>query len=129
VLEQVPFARRAEDLRRAPAVLAVEPAKRTPSGMLLDRVARRLTKRLPGVPRVLMLIGPEQYPLARALLARNPGAELWYAPGTGPPTDDDPLARDRATFVFSADDDPAMAAFQVNAELWERLEAAGVAQR
>jgi len=126
VLEEIAFARRAEDLRRAPAVLVVEPAKRTPSGMLLDRVARRLTKRLPGAPRVLVLIGPGQYPLARALLARNPEAELWYAPGEG---DDDVLARERATLVFDADDDPSVAAFQANAELWERLEALGLARR
>src|SRR3954470_11972447 len=102
VLEQVRFARRAEDLRRAPGVLAVEPAKRTPSSMLLDRVARRLAKRLPGVPRVLVLIGPEQYPLARALLSRHPAAELWYAPGQDT-SENDTLARERATFVFSAE--------------------------
>src|SRR4051794_14092921 len=128
VLEQVRFARRAEDLRRAPGVLAVEPAKRTPSSMLLDRVARRLAKRLPGVPRVLVLIGPEQYPLARALLSRHPEAELWYAPSEDA-TENDTLARDRATFVFSAEDDPDVGAFQVNAELWDRLEALGVARR
>jgi len=126
VLEQVAFARRAEDLRRAPNVLAVEPAKRTPTPMLLDRVAKRLTKRLPGIPRVIVLIGPVQYPLARALLTRHPEAELWYASRPG---DEDPLARERATFVFSADDDPSVGAFQVNRELWDRLEALGVAQR
>ena len=129
MLEQVAFARRAQDLQRAPNVLAVEPARRTPSGMLVDRVAKRLAKRLPGIPRVLVLIGPEQYPLARALLARYPDSELWYAPNTSPPTPDDALARERATFIFSADDDPAMGAFQANAELWDRLEALGVARR
>jgi hypothetical protein len=107
-------------------VLVVEPAARTPPGLLLDRVAKRLAKRLPGVPRVLVLIGPRQYPLARALLSRHPDAELWYAPVAGT---DDPLARDRAAFVFDADDDPGMGAFQANAELWDRLEALGVAQR
>jgi len=94
--------------------------------MLLDRVAKRLVKRLPGVPRVLILVGPEQYQLARAIMARNPGVELWYGPGEGA---DDALARERAAFVFAADDDPAVAAFQANAELWERLEALGIAQR
>src|SRR4051812_37600848 len=126
VLEQVAFARRAEDLRRAPNVLVVEPARRTPAGMLVDRVAKRLAKRLPGIPRVIVLIGPVQYPLARALLTRHPDAELWYASRPG---EEDPLARERATFVFSADDDPGVGAFQVNGELWDRLEALGVARR
>jgi hypothetical protein len=126
VLEHVRFARRAEDLRREPNVLVVEPPRRVAAGMLLDRVARRLTKRLPGTPRVLVLIGPYQYPLARAVLARHPEAELWYAPGEG---DYDDLARDRAAFVFDPVDDPAVGAFVVNAELWDRLEALGVARR
>ena len=126
VLEEVGFGRRAQDLQRAPNVLAIEPARRTPAGMLLDRVAKRLAKRLPGIPRVLVLIGPAQYPLARALLARLPDAELWYAPAEG---DDDARARERATFVFSAEDDPAVGAFQANGELWDRLEALGVARR
>ena len=38
--------------------------------------ARRL--KLPGVPRVIVIFHPLQYPLARGLIARHPDAELWY---------------------------------------------------
>ena len=38
--------------------------------------ARRL--RLPGVPRVIVIFHPLQYPLARGLIAQHPDAELWY---------------------------------------------------
>jgi hypothetical protein len=125
VLEDVPFERRARDLMRARAVVALEPSRRS-AGFLAGGVARRVSKRLPGMPRVLVLVGPRQYPLARALIARHPGCELWYAPGPG--TDDD-LARQRAALLFDAADRPAAAAFQANAELWDRLEELGIAAR
>jgi hypothetical protein len=38
--------------------------------------ARRM--KLPGVPRAIVIFHPLQWPLARALLARHPRAELWY---------------------------------------------------
>jgi hypothetical protein len=38
--------------------------------------ARRL--KLPGKPKVIVIFHPFQYPLARALLDRYPGSELWY---------------------------------------------------
>jgi len=38
--------------------------------------ARRM--RLPGVPRVIVIFHPLQYPLARGLIAVHPDAELWY---------------------------------------------------
>lgn len=121
VLEEVPFARRGQDLLRAPNVVAVEPARRAPS-FLVDRVARRLARRLPGPPRVLVAFREEEYGLARALLARHPECELWYAGGEG-------LPRARAALVFDPADDPAAAPFQLNAELWDRLEALGIASR
>jgi hypothetical protein len=34
--------------------------------------------RLPGVPRVIVIFHPLQYPLARGLIAQYPDAELWY---------------------------------------------------
>ena len=34
--------------------------------------------RLPGTPRAVAIFHPFQYPLARALMARHPGCELWY---------------------------------------------------
>src|SRR3954447_4011127 len=76
----------AEDLLAAPGVVAVEPA-RVPYGAYLrlpasvaDGIAatqaRRL--RLPGIPRVIVIFHPLQYPLARVLIAQHPDAELWY---------------------------------------------------
>ena len=38
--------------------------------------ARRL--KLPGAPRAMLIFHPLQYPLARALIAHHPDAELWY---------------------------------------------------
>jgi hypothetical protein len=77
----------ARDLLRAPGVVAVEPPRarygvhaRMPSLMseaLAASQARRM--KLPGTPRVVMIFHPVQLPLARALLARHPGTELWYS--------------------------------------------------
>ena len=48
--------------------------------------ARRL--KLNGLPRAIVAFSPLQYPLARALLARHPEAEIWYAlDPAGPPED------------------------------------------
>jgi hypothetical protein len=76
----------AEDLLRAPGVVAVE-APRIRYGVLGrlpdwlgSAIALRQAKRLklPGVPRVVVIFHPFSYPLARALLDRYQGAELWY---------------------------------------------------
>jgi hypothetical protein len=125
ILEEVPFARRAQDLLRSPAVVALEPGRGAPR-VLADRIARRVARKLPGNPRVVVLIGPRQYRLARALLGRHASAELWSASGDGA---EDGLARELAAFVFDPADDAAIAAFQANAELWDRLESLGVARR
>ena len=76
----------AEDLLTAPGVVAVEPARisygaylRLPPSVgdgLAATQARRL--KLPGVPRVVVIFHPLQYPLARGLIAQHPDAELWY---------------------------------------------------
>lgn len=110
VLEQTPFRRRAEDLLRAPAVVAVEPARR-PARLLAARVAQRLARRLPGAPRVVVTLHERDRPLARAVAAQH-GAELWVA------------GED-----FDAADDGATPAFVLNAPLWDRLEALGIAAR
>jgi hypothetical protein len=81
----------AEDLLRAPGVVAVDPPKlrygaygRMPSGLgdaLAATQARRLLRALrrgAGEPRVVVIFHPLQYQLARALIGRSPGAELWY---------------------------------------------------
>jgi hypothetical protein len=76
----------AEDLLRSDGVIAVEPARvpygafgRLPPGAA-DRLARAQARRmtLPGTPRAIVMFHPLQWPLAEALLARHPGAELWY---------------------------------------------------
>jgi hypothetical protein len=76
----------AEDLLRAHGAVALEPPSvpygamaRLPEGVaeaLAVRQARRL--RLPGRAAAVAIAHPLQYPLARALLARYPGCELWY---------------------------------------------------
>src|SRR4051794_35116035 len=76
----------AADLLTAPGVVAVEPARisygaylRLPASVgdgLAATQAKRL--RLPGVPRVIVIFHPLQYPLARGLIALHPDAELWY---------------------------------------------------
>ncbi|MFM8883421.1 MAG: hypothetical protein ACKOH7_01225 [Solirubrobacterales bacterium] len=81
----------AEDLLRAPGVVAANPPRlrfgavarlprplgaavaRRQAGHLRGRLRRR------GEPRVFVIFHPVQYPLARALLELCPGAELWYS--------------------------------------------------
>src|SRR3954454_6231747 len=85
-LEQFELREQAQDLLTAPGVVAVEPARmsygtylRLPASVtdgLAATQARRL--RLPGVPRVIVIFHPLQYPLARGLIAQYPDAELWY---------------------------------------------------
>lgn len=138
VLEELAFADRGRDLLRAPAVVAVEPA-RWRARVLADAVAatqaRRLDKHLPGVPRVVAILHPEQYRLARAVIARHRDCELWYGEAqaggalAGRLADLDHLARRRAALVFDAGREPGRAPFQANGELWARLETLGVARR
>jgi hypothetical protein len=76
----------AEDLLRSPNVVAVEPPPvkygvlgRLPealSAVVTGMQARRMA--LPQPPKAVAIFHPFQYPLARALLARYPGCELWY---------------------------------------------------
>lgn len=89
-LEQFILRDQAEDLLRAPAVLAVEPAKlpygafgRLPmlaGDAIAGTQARRLRKHLPGDAKVVVIFHPLQYQLARALVGRDKqgDAELWY---------------------------------------------------
>ncbi len=107
-LEEVPFRRRAEDLNRAPGVVVVEAGRRPPPALLAARVARRLVRRLPGEPRLVVLVGEAQRSLAEALHRAHPGSELVTEDGA---------------------DDPSRGAFQVNAALWDRLETLGIARR
>lgn len=110
VLEQTAFARRAEDLLRAPTVIAVEPGRR-PARLLAGRIAQRLVKRLPGTPRLVLAFQEAHRPLATALAGRH-GAQLLVA------------GRD-----FDASDDGTTPPFVLNEALWDRLEALGIARR
>jgi hypothetical protein len=76
----------AEDLLKAPGVVALEPP-RVPYGALgrlslpwALGVARRQARRLklPGRPAALAIFHPFQFPLAAALQALHPEAQLWY---------------------------------------------------
>jgi hypothetical protein len=85
-LERFILREQAEDLLRADNVIAVEPARvpygafgRMPASVaeaLAVAQARRM--RLPGAPAAIVIFHPLQWPLARAMLARWPDAELWY---------------------------------------------------
>src|SRR3954469_19232698 len=85
-LEEFILRAQAADLLTAPGVFAVEPARisygaylRMPASVgdgLAATQARRL--KLPGVPRVIIIFHPLQYPLARGLISQHPDAELWY---------------------------------------------------
>ena len=87
-LESFILREQAEDLLRAPGVVAVDPARlpygavgRMPSltgAAVAAAQARRLARALPGVPRAIVMFHPFQLPLADALIDRFPKAELWY---------------------------------------------------
>ena len=90
-LEASPVRERAEDLLGAPGAVAVEPAaigygatSRLPA-LVRERIAAGQARRmaLPGHPRAIVVFDAAQYPLARALLAEHPEAELWYGGGAG----------------------------------------------
>jgi hypothetical protein len=78
----------AEDLLRAEGVIAADPPPlrygafaRLPAPVaarLARTAARRLLRRVDGDLRALVIFHPVQWPLARAVLAARPRAELWY---------------------------------------------------
>jgi len=131
-LESSPLRDRAEDLLAAPGAAAVEPAAvgygatgRLP-GLLAERIAAGQARRmaLPGRLRALVVFDAAQYPLARALLAEHPGAELWYG-GEGP-GDLHEAAAARAALRFGGEAAPGVPARERNRPLWERMEALGI---
>lgn len=86
-LEEFILREQAQDLLRAPGVVAVEPG-RVPYGVfgrvpertakrIAKGQARRLAKRLPGKAAALVIFHPLQWPLASQLAERT-GAEVWY---------------------------------------------------
>lgn len=79
-LEQFELQEHARALLQIPRVVALEPGRLPTPSFLRNaapmRTARRL--KLPGLPRLLVLYHPMQYPLARALCTRYERAEFWY---------------------------------------------------
>jgi hypothetical protein len=146
VLEHFALRDRAEDLLAAPGVVAVDPARisyralaRLPDPVVAGLAAGQARRmNLPGVPRVVMIFHPLQYPVARALIAQHPDAKLWYAEppvhlDAEPPArlarriaELDHMAALRAQYRFPALADPGRSAHDRNAALWERLEGLGV---
>jgi hypothetical protein len=146
VLEAFALRERAEDLLRAPGVVAVDPARvsyrtlaRLPepvvSGLAAGQV-RRMS--FPGIPRVVVIFHPLQYAVARAIIGHHPDARLWYG---DPPVHLDPeppprlarriaeldhMAALRAELRFDTIEEPGQHAHERNRHLWERLEAVGV---
>ena len=83
--------------------------------------ARRMA--LPGHPRAIVVFDAAQYPLARALLAEHPEAELWYG---GRATAASCTRRRAARAALRFGDEPGGAARERNRPLFERMEALGV---
>jgi hypothetical protein len=94
------------ELLRSPGVVAVDPS-RLPLARMAPTVAARAAMgqakrmKLPGTPAAVAILHPFQFFLAGALLARHPGAELWY----GRPEDDveaelDAAASERAALTL-----------------------------
>lgn len=79
-VEQFELGDHARGLLEIPRVVALEPGRMRTPNFMRDAAAMRQAKRLrlPGIPRLLVLYHPLQYPLARALGARYQGADLWY---------------------------------------------------
>jgi hypothetical protein len=137
-VESLPYRERLEDLLRAPGTAAVEPARvgsmRRIPDMFRDGIAATQARRLKlnGVPRAIVAFSPLQYPLARALLARHPEAEIWYAlDPAGPPEDPalnelDHAAVTRAPLRFPIDGEPGQSVYEQNRQLYARMEKLGI---
>jgi len=130
-LEASPDRERVEDLLGTPGTVAVEPAavgygatSRLP-GLMRERIAAGQARRmaLPGHPRAIVVFDAAQYPLARALLAEHPEAELWYG-GHGGPGELHEAAGSRAALRFGAEADAP--AGERNRPLYERMERLGI---
>jgi hypothetical protein len=106
-----------------PAAIGYGATSRLPA-LLRERIAAAQARRmaLPGRPRAVVVFDAAQYPLARALLAEHPGAELWYGgEGAG---DQHEAAAARAALRFGGE--PPGSPRERNLPLWERMERLGV---
>jgi hypothetical protein len=75
-----------EALLRWPGVVAIEPGRLPPlrGGRAVRAQAKRLCKRLPGRPAVIVVFADAQLPLAEEIARRTPGSEVWHEPGEAP---------------------------------------------
>lgn len=129
-LERSPQRERVEALLESPGAVAVEPAAigygatGTLPGLLRQRVAAGQVRRmrLPGQPRAIVVFDARQYPLARALLAEHPEAELWYSGENGGEEHEAAVARAALRFEAKGDAPPR----EQNRPLHERMEALGI---
>lgn len=137
-VEDLPYRERVEDLLGAPGTAAVEPARigglRRVPDVFRDGIAAIQARRLKlkGVPRAIIAFSPLQYPLARALLARHPEAEIWYAlDPAGPPEQAAQrelhhAAVTRASLRFPTAGEPGESPREQNRPLWKRMESLGI---
>jgi hypothetical protein len=129
-LERSPHRERIEALLEAPGAVAVEPAAigygATGSlpGLMRQRIAAGQARRmqLPGQPRAIVVFDARQYPLALALLAEHPEAELWYAGQEGGDLHQAALERAALRFSTTGEGSPR----EQNRPLHERMEALGI---
>jgi hypothetical protein len=129
-LERSSERERIEALLEAPGAVAVEPAAigygATGSlpGLMRQRVAAGQARRmrLPGHPRAIVVFDVGQYPLALALLAEYPEAELWY--GGGREGELQAAASARAALRFETSGEGPVR--ERNRPLHERMEGLGI---
>jgi hypothetical protein len=110
-LERFHLEQPVRELLRAQGVVAVDPS-RLPLARMVPTVAARAAMgqakrmKLPGTPAAVAILHPFQFFLAGALLARHPGAELWY----GRPEDEeleaelDAAASERAALTLTPEE-------------------------
>ena len=110
-LERFHLEQPVRELLRAQGVVAVDPS-RLPLARMVPTVAARAAMgqakrmKLPGRPAAVAILHPFQFFLAGALLARHPGAELWY----GRPEDEeldsalDTAASERAALTLTPEE-------------------------
>jgi hypothetical protein len=127
-LEESPQRERIEALLQSPGAVAVEPPAigyGSRPGLLRQTIAAGQAKRmsLPGQPRAIVVFDERQYPLARALLAEHPEAELWYSGASGGDLHEAAEARAALRFDAEGGDTPVR---EQNRPLHERMEALGI---
>ena len=81
--------------------------------------------------RAIVAFSPLQYPLARALLARHPEAEVWFGLDPDPP--EEPALRElhdaaitRAALRFPIAGEPGESIQEQNRPLYKRMEKLGI---